>query len=246
MVDLSSVPFEPVEIVGFLGQKLRLKDVCREIYCHKVVDRVAQERGLEITPDEIQAELDRLRQERHLEELSDVIRWLSDQMITLSDWEFEIRYQLLAQKLAEDLFADEVEKTFSEYQIDFEQILLYRITVPYAALCQELFYRIEEDEISFYEAAHLYNNELSLRLQCGYEGRKYRQDLNPEIAEVVFNAFEGQVLGPFQSSPETYDLLLVEQFFPAELTTELYDKIIRKKFGEWLEIELGLYPDINW
>ncbi len=62
----------------------------------------------------------------------------------------------------------------------------------------------------------------------------------------MFNAFEGQVLGPFQSSPETYDLLLVEQFFPAELTTELYDKIIRKKFGEWLEIELGLYPDINW
>ncbi|NJR59175.1 MAG: peptidylprolyl isomerase [Cyanobacteria bacterium CRU_2_1] len=241
MVDLSSTSLEPSEIVDFLGQKLQLKEVCKKIYCQKIVARVAHERGLEVTADEIRAEIDRVLYEKHLKNPSDILAWLAEQLTTLSDWELGIRHQLLARKLAEDLFASEVERIFAEYQLDFEQILLYRITVPYATLSQELFYRIEEAEISFYEAAHLYNTELRLRLQCGYDGKRYRRDLKPEIAEIVFNAVEGEVLGPFQSSHETYDLLLVEEFFPAELTTDMYEQIINQKFEEWLKIELRVY-----
>lgn len=238
MVDF---PFEPLEIMNFLRQRLRFKEVYREICCQKIVDRVASEKGLEITPEEIKQEVNRICYENHLGSPSEILDWLTDQMITLNEWELGIRHQLLAQKLAESLFADEAEQVFTEQRQKFEQILLYRITVPYAPLSQELFYRIEEEEISFYEAAHLYNTEPKLRMHCGYEGKKYRQDLKPEIAEVAFNAVEGEVIGPFQSAPMAYDLFLVEEFFSTDNSHEVYKKIIDRKFTEWLEQELTSY-----
>lgn len=169
-----------------------------------------------------------------------LLAWLANQLIQINDWELGIRQQLLTRKLVESLFASEVRRRFTQDQREFEQILLYRITVPYATLSQELFYRIEEAEISFYEAAHLYNVELRLRLQCGYEGKKYRQDLEPAIADIIFNAVEGKVLGPFCSSCEAYDLLLVEKFFSATLTPEVYEKIINQLFEEWLSMQLAI------
>lgn len=239
MVNVSSLPVEPAEIVNFLGQNLKLKEVCQAIHCQTIVNRVAIDRGLEITVEEIQAEMHRIQSEALLDTPTAVASWLANHWIQMNDWQLGIRQQLLTRKLAENLFASEVERRFAQYQRQFEQILLYRITVPYATLSQELFHRIEEAEISFYEAAHLYNVDSRLRLQCGYEGKKYRQDLEPEIADVIFNAVEGRVLGPFRSSDEAYDLLLVEEFFPATLTPELCEHLIDQLFEEWLARQVG-------
>lgn len=240
MADFPSISLDPSEIVDFLRQRLWFKEVYREICCQKILDRVAGERGIEISSEEIKQEVDRVCYENHLVSPSEILAWLTDHMTTLNMWELGIRYQLLAQKLAKNLFADEAQRIFAEHQQNYEQILLYRITVPYAPLSQELFYRIEEEEISFYEAAHLYNMEPMLRMYCGYEGKKYRQDLKPEIAEIAFRAVEGEVIGPFQSTPTTYDLFLVEEF-SASNPHETYQRIIDHKFAEWLEQELASY-----
>jgi parvulin-like peptidyl-prolyl isomerase len=167
--------------------------------------------------------------------------WLSDHMATLNDLEHRIREHLLTKKLARRLFSDKIQEVFSLDLADFEQVLLYRITVPYESLAQEIFYQIEEEEISFYEAAHLYDVDSRRRLQCGYEGRYYRRKLKPDIAAILFNAKVGQLLGPFKSSDETYDLFLVEEFFPPELTPEIYEDVLNQLFQEWLDNELNLY-----
>lgn len=159
-------------------------------------------------------------------------------MINPDDWEAGIRDCLLAQKLAEILFAKEVEKFFAENRLDFEQVLLYQIVVPFEKVAREILYQIEEQEISFYEAAHCYDIDEKRRYQCGYEGKVYRWNLKPDIAAEVFNAQPGAVVGPLQTEQGSH-LLMIEEFIPAQLTPERYQEIRDRMFKEWLASELN-------
>jgi parvulin-like peptidyl-prolyl isomerase len=238
MVNLSSLSITPDVIVEFLKREVRLKDTCYKIMNQQIVSQAAQERGIEVTPVEIQTEADRQRYQMKLESAEATFAWLNNQMITAEDWEAGIYQQLLTQKLAEALFSQEVERYFAEHQLDFEQVSLYQITVPYEQLSQELLYQIEENEISFYEAAHFYDIDEQRRLKCGYEGRFYRWSLIPETAAILFGSRPGEVIGPLRSE-QGYDLLFAEEFTFSELTSETRQTIIDKLFQEWLGSELN-------
>jgi hypothetical protein len=240
MTEFAGISLASGEIVEFLKQELQIQTVCQQILYQQIVNKAARERDLEITPPEIQAEADRVRYERRLESAARTQEWLTEQLATPADWETGIYHRLLTQKLKEALFAQEVERVFIQSRLDFEQISLYRIRVPYHPLAQELFYQIEENEISFYEAAHLYDIDEQRRLRCGYDGRLHRWDFEPDIAATLFGAAMRQVLGPFSINPG-YDLLMIEEFLPAELTPETHHVIIERLFQEWLDSELNYF-----
>jgi parvulin-like peptidyl-prolyl isomerase len=238
MVSFSGISIAPETIVDSLRRDFRLREICQGILFRQIVQRAAAERGITVSSSSIQVEADRQRYERRLENAADTFAWLTEQMMTTEDWEEGICDRLLSQQLTEALFAQDVERYFAENRLNFEQVLLYKITVPYQQLSQELFYQIEEKEISFYEAAHLYDIEAERRLQCGYEGKLYRGSLKPEIASVVFGGKPGELLGPLQSV-QGYDLLVVEEFIAAELNSETEQVIMGRLFQEWLEGELN-------
>ncbi len=233
-----SILLEPEVIVEFLKREVQIKEVCQKILYKRVIANAAQAQNIFVAPEEIQLEADRQRHQNRLESAEDTLHWLEDQLITPADWEAGIRELLLTQKLAETLFSRDVNQYFAEHRPDFEQILLYKITVPYEQLAQELFYRIEENELSFYEAAHLYEIDQRRRLQCGYEGKLYRWHLNPTVAAMVFGARPGEVIGPLKVD-QIYMLLMVEEFMVVELTPEIRQEIINRLFHEWLESELN-------
>jgi parvulin-like peptidyl-prolyl isomerase len=238
MSGLSRASIEPDEIVSLLKRNIQLREVYEKILQQNLIERVAQERGIAVTPEEIQAEADRQRQEKRLQKASDTLAWLADQMITPDDWEVGIGDRLLSKKLAEYLFAKDVEKFFAQNKINFEQVLLYQIIVADGKIAQELFYQLEEREISFYEAAHLYEIDEKRRNQCGCEGKLYRGNLKPDLAAVVFGAKLGEVIGPLQTN-QGYHLLMVEEFIHAELTPERYQELLERMFQEWLASELN-------
>ncbi|MBD1805011.1 peptidylprolyl isomerase [Microcoleus sp. FACHB-SPT15] len=229
---------EPDEITSFLKKDLQLKAIYQKILYQKVINQAAQERGLTVTPEEIQSEANRLRYEKRLEKATDTLAWLASEMISVEDWEAGICDRILAKKLAECLFAKEVEKVFAQNRLDFDQILLYQIVLSDGKLAQELFYQIEDGEISFYEAAHLYDVDERRRQQCGYEGKLFRWNLKPELAAVVFNTKAGEVISPLKTE-QGHHLLMVEAFIPAQLTPQRYQDILDRMFNEWLVSELN-------
>ncbi|MEB3356493.1 MAG: peptidylprolyl isomerase [Synechococcales bacterium] len=216
---------------------MQFKEVCQRLISQNLIEQTAQEQGIEVEAVEIQAEGDAQRRQRRLENAKDTYSWLVDQMVTPDQWEAGIRDRLLAKKLAQHLFEHQVEAYFVEHRLEFEQVSLYRLVVPYELLAQELFYRIEEGEISFYEAAHLYDVDGERRSHCGYEGRPHRWALSPQIAAIIFSARVGEVIGPIQSE-QGYDLLRVEEFIAAELTDDIRQIILNRLFQSWLESEL--------
>ena len=238
MIEISQTSVEPDELVTFLKRNIQLKEVCQKILYQKIINQAAQERGITVTPEEIQADANHQRYEKRLEKASETLAWLAEQMITPEEWEAGICERLLSKKLAEYLFAKEVEKLFAQNQLIFQQVLLYKITVLDGKLAQELFYQIEEREISFYEAAHLYDIDEKRRHQWGYEGEIDRWKLKPDVAAVVFGAKLGDAIGPIEIDG-SYHLFMVEKFIPAELTPQRYQEILNNMFNEWLANELN-------
>ncbi|CAD5959858.1 Foldase protein PrsA [Planktothrix tepida] len=238
MVQLSKDLLDNEEIISFLKQNLEFKEVYQKILSQKVINQVAEERGIIVTAEEIQNQANQQRYAKRLEKAADTLAWLADQMITSDDWEAGIRERLLAQKLAESLFTKDVEKYFIQNRLNFEQVSLYQIIVPYERLARELFYQIEEEEISFYHAAHLYDIEPGRRERCGYEGQLYRWGLKADFAAIVFAATPGEILSPVKTD-QGYHLILVEEFIQAELTIERTQEIIQKLFKDWLASELN-------
>jgi parvulin-like peptidyl-prolyl isomerase len=238
VVHVANLSIEAAEIINFLKQDVRLKEICHDILCQQIIQHAAQERQIEVTAAEIQAEADQQRRLLHLESAAATLTWLRDQLIAPENWEVGIHRRLLKQKLAQTLFEPETAKYFAEHRLDFEQVSLYKLTVPYQQLSQELLYQIEENEISFYEAAHLYDVDQRCRLQCGYQGCFYRWHLKPELAALIFGAQPGAVLGP-QPGERGFDLWMVENFITADLTPEIRNQITEQLFQEWLNSELN-------
>jgi len=238
MEDFSQPLIEASEIIELLRQELQLKTFTQKVLQKKVIEKAARERGLTVTPEEIQVVGDQLRREKRLEKAADTIAWLADQMISVEDLEAGICDRLLTQKLAEHLFSKEVEKIFVQNKLQFDQIILYQIVVAKPQLAQELFYQIQEGEISFFDAAHLYDIDENRRHLCGCEGKVYRWGLKPDIAVAVFSAQPGEVIRPIQTD-RGYHLCMVEKFLPAELTPQRYQEILHNLFNEWLSNEVN-------
>lgn len=233
----STVPIELDEIIDFLKKNIQFKEIYEKILHQKIINKAAQERGLTVTPGEIQAQADRQRYEQRLEKVAETLAWLDAQMMTPEQWEAGICDRILAKNLAEHLFAKEVEKFFAQNRLDFDQVLLYQIIVNDGKLAQELFYQLEEREISFYEAAYLYDADEKRRHQCGYVGYTSRWNLKPDIAAAVFGVPLGEVIGPIQTDLG-FHLLKVEEFIPAELTPQRYQELLDGMFQQWLASEL--------
>ena len=236
-ISISGALIEPEQVVRFLKNNIQLKDVCQKILYQRVIQQAAQERGITVTPEEIQDDADRQRRELRLEKAADTLAWLTDRLIAPEDWEAGIRAQLLSKKLAEHLFAKDIEKVFGQNKLNFDQVLLYQIIFSDAKLAREIFYQLEEREISFYEAAHLYDIDEKRRNQCGCEGKIDRWKLKADLSAAVFGAKIGEVIGPI-TSPQGVHLLMVEELIPAELTPERHQEIMDKMFQEWLDGEL--------
>jgi parvulin-like peptidyl-prolyl isomerase len=228
----------PNEVVDLLKEQLKLRDLYQAIWRQQIIEATAEEKGITVSPEEVQAESDQHRQDNQLQKAEDTLKWLAEHQVTVDDWEVGIRNRLLRRKLAHHLFASEVEKYFAQNRLNYEQLLLYRIVVDSHPLAQELCYQIEERELSFYEAANLYDINEARRYRCGFEGKVYRKNLHPMVAAEALSAPVGEVVGPIEIE-EKYHLFLIQEFIPAQLTEARSQEIIFQLFDEWLTTEMN-------
>jgi len=225
------------EIINFLKQEQTLPEVIVKILSGKIVKEFAEQINPIITLEEIQDECHQFRTQHHLETSSDLIAWLVGRGLLYEEWEQIISDRLLAKKLAKHLFASQVEAYFMEHKSEFQEILLYQIIVPFERIATDLFYQIEEQELSFFEAAHLYDIDQRRRLSCGYSGWVSMAELDPELVEAILNGNVGEILPPVKTAAG-YHLMLVEEVTQLDLTPEIQEKILDKLFENWLHLEV--------
>lgn len=164
------------------------------------------------------------------------LQWLEKYHLSVIEFEELIRDTLLTQKLAEHLFRDRVEAYFYTHHLNYHRAVIYEIVLPDFNLAMELFYGIQEQELSFWDLAHQYIQDNELRCCGGFRCIKTREQLKPEIAAAVFSLVDQnlpQVLKPIAVDKQTH-LIYVEEIIQPVLDRSLRQTIIDRLFENWL------------
>jgi hypothetical protein len=206
----------------------------------KIIFHTTTQMGISVKPEEVQLSADGLRLLNQLYGSEDTWDWLEKHYLSLDDFETIAALTTLSTKLAQHLFADQVEPYFYEHQLDYLGVVLYEVVLDDEDLAQELAYALQEGEANFHQVAHHYIQDVELRRRGGYRGTLRRTELKPEISAAVFAAKPPQILKPILTAQGTH-LILVEEFIPAQLNESTHNEILSKLFTDWLKQELEKY-----
>lgn len=228
-----------LDIIQKLKLSCQIPEIVEAIASQKIITEATKEFDIEVTEAELQEEGDKLRLEKKLVTAKDTWAWLDKNHLSVKDFEELVYNSLISKKLANHLFASQVEKFFYENRLNYEAAATYEVTFEDRDLALELFYALEEGEITFPEIARLYIQEPELRRAGGYQGVRFRKDFRPEIAAAVFAATPLQILKPITSLKNVY-LIWVEDIIQPELDEDLRQNIISELFADWLNKKVSL------
>ncbi|MHC5768547.1 MAG: foldase protein PrsA [Nostoc sp.] len=215
----------------------KIPEIVEQIVTRKVIIAAAEEAGIKVEVEELQKAADQIRLANKLDSADDTWNWLEKHGLSIDDFEEIADISLISGKLANHLFADKVEPSFFENQLDYVGVVMYEVVLDDEDLAIELFYAIKEGEMSFYDIAHKYIQDTELRRKGGYLGIVRRQDLKPEISTAVFTAKPPQVIKPIVTSKGVH-LILIEELIQPDLNEKLRTNIILNLFTQWLNQQI--------
>lgn len=242
-----SIVITSQDIVNEIKLSCKLPEIIEQITADHIVKFAALQNGIKVETQEVQQAADKIRLANNLDSADETWQWLEKNHLSLDDFEKIAYIGLIFGKLATYLFENKVEEYFFAHQLDYTGVIMYEVILEDEDLALELFYAIKEAEISFYEVAHQYSENIELRRACGYRGVVRRQDLLPEISAAIFAVKPPQLLKPIFSSRGIH-LILVNEIIQPELDVQLRQQIVAYLFSEWLkkqtkEVELHLQLD---
>ncbi len=236
------------EIFHQIKLSCQIPSITEGIVTRKIITSAALQQGIKANPEELQQAADSWRLVSNLRSAGATWSWLQKHNLSLDDFEELVYATVISSKLAQHLFADEVEPFFVEHQLDYASVVMYEVILDDEDLAMELFYAISEGESSFSEVTHQYIQDPELRRRRGYLGNVGRTELKPEISAAVFAATPPQILKPILTSKGAH-LILVEELIQPILNDVLRHKILSDLFSEWLnrqveqfQVEIDLEP----
>ena len=224
------------EIIQYLKLSLSMPQILNGVANQKIIEQTAIKENLTLSEQELQTAADNFRFEHNLISSTATLNWLKQSHLSVTEFEELVKRTLVAQKLARHLFLDKVEAYFYANQLNYYQAVIYEIVLSNFDLAMELYYGIQEHELSFWNLAHEYITDRELRRQGGYRGKKTREQLPPEIAAAVFSQSADnipQVLKPIAIGKKTH-LVYVEEVTQPNLDESLRQKILDRLFESWL------------
>jgi parvulin-like peptidyl-prolyl isomerase len=223
----------------------KIPELLHEVVRQQVIDRHAKQLEIVPTPEELQAAADRFRVVNKLESAETTWQWLQSHHLSVDDFEKLISQTLLTEKLSQHLFASQVEQFFYQNLIDYTGATIYEVVLEDRDVAMEIFYSLQEGDLSFPDVAHQYISDPELRRRGGYIGTIGRKQLRPEISAAVFGAKPPQLIKPVVTAIGVH-LIYVEEILEPQLTEDLHQRIVIELFERWLQEQIAaLTPQIK-
>lgn len=235
---LQTIKITNEDILYQVKLSCKIPEIIEQIVISQIIENTATEAGIKVKIAELQKAADQFRLINQIENAHDTWAWLAKYSLSLDDFGKIFHTNLLANKLAQHLFADQVEPYFFEHQLDYAAVVMYEVVLEDEDLALELFYAVKEGEMSFYDVAHKYIPDTELRRKGGYQGILRRKDLKPEISAAIFAAKPPQVLKPIVTSKGIH-LIVVEEILQPQLDDKLRHQIITDLFKTWVKEKIA-------
>lgn len=203
----------------------------------QVIIQWADREGIELSPEDLQNEVNEWRYKNRLERVEDTDAWLEQHGLTLFDVAVEAEFRLYECWLMEQIKEDNIRAFFVQRTLDFERVEACWISVSDEGVAEELCLQVVEEGADFYTLARRYSQDEATRPAGGYLGRRRRRDLPQGVAPLIFAASEGDVVGPVKVE-KGYALYYVQKRCPAVLDENTCEKIRKKLFESYLQREM--------
>jgi parvulin-like peptidyl-prolyl isomerase len=212
----------------------KIPEIVHGILQQRVLEQAAKELRIDISDEELQEGADRFRVANKLESTQATESWLRDRMLSMDDFEQLIIANLLTYRVADRLFNEQVAPYFHQNILNYAAAVIYEVVVSDRNLAIELFYAIQEGDMSFADVAKRYGQNSETQRKGGYLGSVPRQKMLPEVSAAVFAAQPPQIVEPILSAKGTY-LIWVEEIVNPTLDDSLREQIRWQLFQEWLQ-----------
>jgi parvulin-like peptidyl-prolyl isomerase len=215
-----------------------------------VVRQYAAEKSLTITDEELQIAVDEYRYMSKMESGEVFRQALRDRHVSVAAFQVGMENLLLLNKAIDAISEDEVDAYFAEHQLDLEQVEIYSMRLEDKDMAEEMKSLLDEDEENFLALAERHSLDEATRKKGGYVGQLGRKDMTGEIEAAVFNAVEGDVVGPIKT-PHGYNLFKVVKFHKPRkddrnlrqsIKAILFDAKIQERMTN-AEIECSLFEE---
>jgi parvulin-like peptidyl-prolyl isomerase len=216
----------------------KIPELIHGILQRRVLENTAQELDIKISDEELQEGADRFRTSNKLESAAATQRWFQDRMLSVDDFEQLVTTNLLTYKVAERLFDSQVAPFFHQHILDYAAATIYEVIITEKNLAIELYYAIQEGDMTFADVAKKYARDKETQQRVGYQGLVARQKMLPEVSAAVFAARPPQILEPISTSKGIY-LIWVEELVEPQLDDALREQIRWQLFQEWLQKKIG-------
>jgi parvulin-like peptidyl-prolyl isomerase len=229
--------FYAEDIIYQIKLSCQLPDMIEAIITRKIIADAAEQAGIKVEKSELQQAADNIRLAKNLVKAKDTGAWLEKHYLSLNDFQELAQIYLLSVKLANYLFAKQVEPFFIEHRLNYTATVTYEVVLDDKDLALELFDALQKNEICFQDIARQHIQEPELRRVGGYCGIRYRNNFSPEIAACIFTAHPPQILKPIVTQKGVH-LIWVEEVIQPQLNEPLRCKILGDLFSAWLKQQL--------
>jgi parvulin-like peptidyl-prolyl isomerase len=226
------------DIIEHLKISCQIPSLLEAIATQKIITETAERANIKIEIAELQQAADNLRLANNLIKAEETWQWLQKHYLSLDNFEEIAHLNILSAKLAHQLFADKVESFFYAHQLDYSGAVIYEVILDDEDLALEIFYALQEGEISFQQIARQYVQNPEIRRAGGYQGVRKRSDFRPEIAAAIFAANPPQLIKPI-ITPKGVHIIIVEEIIQPELNEQMRVTILGNLFTNWLKEEVN-------
>lgn len=238
MTDLVRIDEEVItadDFIKFLKFTGRYDDLIEDIVKDRLTIHAAHKQGVTATPEEIQERADQVRRVRGLHRAVDMNRYLDAMGVSLDDFERFVTEMVLHEKMAAMIGSEAaIEEYFSLNSPKFDSVKVSHIVLDSEGEAKEIMAILEDDPDSFAELAREHSIA-DTRKDGGYIGKVLRGALRSDVEAKVFNAVEGELVGPFPSDDAAcFEIFTVNAKTPARLDDETIAEVRRMLHEQWI------------
>lgn len=208
-----------------------------ELEDEALIAQAAKKEGLSISDAELQEDFDAFRASRGLEKAADTHEWLKQSGLKVEEVESFLEAGLLSSKLAQKVISDaSVEAYYKQNPQEFEYAQISQLIVSDAGAAQELALSAKEEGENFADLARKHSIDKGTKSGGGFAGlitRRTAQSIPAEIADKIFAAAIGDIVGPFAVG-KNHCVMNVLEVGRRPLDDGLRSMIRMQLFGRWL------------
>lgn len=240
-------PFD-LRTVLRLGKAIGGLDLLRPALQALVIRNEAAARGITVQDADIQAAADEVRRSLDLTTRDATLAWLAETGRTLDDFDVLAELAALRTALRDEVISDADVEADLEAAAAADVAIVARIVTHTAADIDAAGRRLRDDKVDFFALA----DEVSIEPAVGDPPSRSRlvrrSDLTPDVAEAVFGASTGTIVGPFDHADRS-ELIRVDLAWPTTHTDTERAGRREELLTAWLdarvaEIDLGFLHEI--